>query len=395
MTARLIVVLGMGLAVSFPSARASKDAVKSKQESLKKIQSELKAKNKEKEMAARKSNELRRDVDRASKDLNAARRSLRETGSRLEEAEKNRADAEARLLSSYQDLREWRVRLSSGVQNYYVRWSVGGEGTLPSLVYENALLRERTAQLKYAQENHKNVEVLRDELSSAEQHLRRVQVKKQGDEMQAEVARNRLKQLQKTEEGRRLVLERQIQELNASAKKFEKWIEDLILKERREQARRAAAKKAAPARTKEPRGLAGKWKGLLEWPVEGPVVEKFGRKVDADMGVPTIVNGITIRPAALSPVGASQAGEVLFAGPFMNYGLMALVSHSDGLHTIYAHLGGLQVSRGQTVAAGQTVGVPGKDDEGRPTVYFEVRMDGDPVNPEGWLKSDAKRRTIP
>ncbi|MBP9127963.1 MAG: peptidoglycan DD-metalloendopeptidase family protein [Elusimicrobia bacterium] len=395
MMGRVSAVLVFGLAVSLMSVRAATDPVKSKQESLKKIQSEIKVKNKEKELAARKAGELRREVEQASKELQAARRALRETGSRLDEAEKNRADAEARLLSSYQDLREWRVRLSSGIQNYYVRWSLSGEGSLPSLMYEGALLRERTAQLKFAQENHKNVEVLRDELSEAEQHLRRVQAKKQGEELQAEVARNRLKQLQKTEDGRRMVLERQIEELNASAKKFEKWIADLILKEKREQARRAKARKTNVARAKEPRGLGQKWRGQLHWPVAGPVVEKFGRKVDRDMGVPTVVNGITLRPDAQSVVGAAQAGDVLFAGPFMNYGLMALVSHLDGIHTIYAHLGGLQVTRGQPVAAGQTVGVPGRDDEGRPTVYFEVRMDGEPVNPEGWLKPEMTRRVTP
>lgn len=370
---------------------AAKDSVKSKQESLKKIQSEIKQKNKEKAVAARKADQLRREVDAASKELQAARRSLRDTGTRLEEAEKDRSDAEARLLSSYQDLREWRVRLSSGIQNYYVRWVMAGEGTTPSLVYEGALLRERTAQLNYAQENHKNVEVLRNELAAAEQHLRHVQAKKQADELQSEVARNRLKQLQKTEEGRRMVLERQINELNASAKKFEKWIAELILKEQREQARRAKTQKTRTVRAKEPRGLGEKWRGQFRWPVEGVVVERFGRKVDSDMGVPTIINGLTLRPSAPSAVSAAQAGEVLFAGPFMNYGRMVLLSHADGIHTIYAHLGGLQVARGQTVTVGQEVGRSGRDDEGRPTVYFEVRMDGEPVNPEGWLNSTRSK----
>jgi hypothetical protein len=316
MRGRVSVVFVVGIGGVFDVGLGGQGPVKSKQESLKKIQSEIKVKNKEKEIAARKAGELRREVEQVSKELQAARRALRETGARLEEAEKNRAEAEARLLSSYQDLREWRVRLSSGIQNYYVRWSLSGEGSLPSLMYEGALLRERTAQLKYAQENHKNVEVLRDELSEAEQHLRRVQAKKQGDELQAEVARNRLKQLQKTEDGRRMVLERQIEELNASAKKFEKWIADLILKEKREQARRAKARKTNIIRAKEPRGLGQKWRGQLDWPVEGPRGGKIraqsgrghGRAHDCQR------DHYCGRPRKSVPWAPSQAGEVLFAG---------------------------------------------------------------------------------
>jgi septal ring factor EnvC (AmiA/AmiB activator) len=375
-----VAVLAVGTSVCW-----AKDSVKAKQKSLEKIRTEIDAKKKEKRNAARRARELREEVDRISNELQSARKALSTAEERFLNAEKKRSEAEARLSASQQDLGEWRDRLSTAIEEYYMGWSLSREGSIPSLEYEQALLADRANSLSFALENHRDVQSLRDDLAAAEEDLRHIRLDKRREEQRTELAQSRMKELQKTEEGRRLVLDRQIKELNASARKFEKKIADLILKEKQAQARAAkkAAKTPVPAVA---RGTGQKWRGHIPWPVPGPVVEKFGRSMDAERGTPTISNGVTLRPTSDGPVKAVLGGEVLFAGPFMNYGLMALVSHPDHLHTIYAHLGGLQVTRGQPILAGDPVGDPGRDEKKRPLVYFELRVDGEPVNPEAWLQ---------
>lgn len=363
----------------------AKESVKAKQDSLKQIQSEIDEKKKEKRKAARRAQELRQEVDRISLELQSARKALSVAEGRFLKAERTRAEAEARLEASQQDLVEWRERLSTAIQGYYMRSTLAPEGSIPALVYERALLSDRAASLSFALENHRDVQSLRDDLAAAEEELRRVRLDKRREETRAELARGRMKDLQKTAEGRRLVLDRQIKELNASARRFEKKIADLLLKERQAQARAAKKAKAASAPVVA-RGAGQKWRGKLSWPVAGAVVEKFGKTVNPEVGAPTISNGVTLRPGADVPVKAVQGGEVLFAGPFMNYGLMALVSHPDHLHTIYAHLGALQVARGQQILAGEPVGNSGRDDQDRPQVYFELRVDGEPVDPQRWMQ---------
>lgn len=363
----------------------AKDSVKAKQDSLKQIQSKIDEKKKEKKSATRRAQELRQEVDRISNELQSARKALSVADGRFLKAEKTRAEAESRLLASRQDLVEWRERLATAIKGYYMRSTLTPEGAIPALVYERALLADRAASLSFALENHRDVQSLRDDLAAAEEDLRQVRVDKKHEERRAELARSRMKDLQKTAEGRRLVLDRQIKELNASARRFEKKIADLLLKERQAQARAAKKAKAAPAPVVA-RGAGQKWRGKLPWPIAGAVVEKFGKTVNAETGAPTISNGVMLRPGADGPVKAVQGGDVLFAGPFMNYGLMALVSHPDHLHTIYAHLGGLRVTRGQAILAGETVGDSGRDEQDRPLVYFELRVDGEPVNPERWMQ---------
>ena len=362
----------------------AKDSVKAKQDSLNRIKTEIDVKKKEKQKATRRAQELSDEVDRISNELQSARKALSVTNSRLVKAEKKRAEAESRLGASQQDLGEWRERLSTAIQGYYMRWRLSPEGSIPSLVYEQALLADRSNSLSFALENHRDVQSLRDDLAAAEEDLKQVLLDKRHEEQRTEQARNKMKELQKTAEGRRLVLDRQLKELNASAKKFEKKIADLILKERQAQARAAKKAKASTAPAVA-RGAGQKWRGQIPWPIAGPVVEKYGRTMNAEMGAPTISNGVSLRPTAGVPVKAVLGGEVLFAGPFMNYGLMALVSHPDHVHTIYAQLGGLHVTRGQHILAGETVGDPGRDERDRPLVYFELRVDGEPVNPEAWL----------
>jgi septal ring factor EnvC (AmiA/AmiB activator) len=385
MRKRFLSAIVFGCVVMGAARCLAKDSVKAKRDGLKQIQTAIDEKKKEKKSATRRAQELRQEVDRISNELQSARKALSLADGRFLKAERTRAEAESRVLASQQDLVEWRERLSTAIQGYYMRSTLAPEGAMPALVYERALLADRAASLSFALENHRDVQSLRDDLAAAEEDLRRVRLDKRHEEHRAELARSRMKELQKTAEGRRLVLDRQIKELNASARQFEKKIADLLLKERQAHAR-AAKKTKAVASPVVARGAGQKWRGKLPWPVAGAVVEKFGKTVNAERGTPTISNGVTLRPGADGPVKAVQGGEVLFAGPFMNYGLMALVSHPDHLHTIYAHLGGLRVSRGQTILAGETVGDSGRDEHDRPQVYFELRVDGEPVNPERWMQ---------
>jgi septal ring factor EnvC (AmiA/AmiB activator) len=364
--------------------RPAMDAVEDQRETLKKIHNEIEDKRREKERADRRAGEIRQEVNRLSDELEGARQALQVTDRRLTEAEKTRAQAESRLLASRQSLDQWEERLNAALRDYYSRWSVSAEGSFTLLGYEEALLSERVTGLSFALENHRSVELLRDDLAEAEEDLRRLKENKEREERRMESARERMRDLQQTTEGRQALLGRQIHELNASARRFEKLIEGLIEKEREARVR-AAKRPAARGPSSVSLAVAQKWRGNIPWPIAGAVVEKFGRTRNSELDALTISNGIKIRPTAGVSVQAVAGGEVLFAGPFMNYGLMALVSHPDHLHTIYAHLGGLKVTRGQQLVGGESVGEPGRDDQNRPLVYFELRVDGEPVDPEAWL----------
>jgi murein DD-endopeptidase MepM/ murein hydrolase activator NlpD len=123
--------------------------------------------------------------------------------------------------------------------------------------------------------------------------------------------------------------------------------------------------------------------GLI-WPVNGPITSPFGpRNIGAgyefhpgiDIGVPTG-----------TPIRAAATGTVSIAGPAGGYGNYTCIDHGGGLSTCYGHQERILVSVGQEVAQAQVIGL--SDCTGYcngPHVHFEVRVNGQPVDPLGYL----------
>ncbi len=128
--------------------------------------------------------------------------------------------------------------------------------------------------------------------------------------------------------------------------------------------------------------------GRIPWPVRGSVVRSFGTFVDPTYGTETISDGISIAVTGTSAdVSAIAPGEVLYAREFLNMGRMVVVDHLDGYYTVYAHLGSLDVGRGEAVQQGTRLGTTGPLPGGRSGCYLEVRRAGEPVNPMSYLEN--------
>jgi septal ring factor EnvC (AmiA/AmiB activator) len=132
------------------------------------------------------------------------------------------------------------------------------------------------------------------------------------------------------------------------------------------------------------------FKGALAWPVAGRVRVPFGLRKHARFDTFTVQNGIEIEAAAETPVHAVHEGTVVFADMFKGYGLMVILDHGGKHHSLYAHLGELRVKQGQRLQAGEALGTVGSGLEGT-GLYFEMRFQGRPEDPQEWLR-DADRR---
>jgi septal ring factor EnvC (AmiA/AmiB activator) len=121
-----------------------------------------------------------------------------------------------------------------------------------------------------------------------------------------------------------------------------------------EEQRRAL--EAARARTGGPT-ISAADAGLLDWPVNGELIYRFGRQQRNGMVLPW--NGIGLAAPTGTPVRAVKAGRVVLAGPFEGYGPTVVLSHGDGFYTLYLYLEEIGVVEGREVEAGQVVGTVG------------------------------------
>jgi murein DD-endopeptidase MepM/ murein hydrolase activator NlpD len=116
------------------------------------------------------------------------------------------------------------------------------------------------------------------------------------------------------------------------------------------------------------------------WPVSGPVVSGFGMRWGR------MHTGIDIAVGYGTPIHAAAAGRVIYAGWMDGYGNLVFVDHGNGISTGYAHQSSIAVSNGQTVSQGQLIGYVGCTGHCfGPHLHFEVRVNGSPVDPLGYL----------
>jgi|SRR5437667_920371 len=116
------------------------------------------------------------------------------------------------------------------------------------------------------------------------------------------------------------------------------------------------------------------------WPVNGPVTSPFGMRWGR------MHTGIDIGVADGTPIHAAAAGRVIYAGWMDGYGNLVFIDHGSGLSTGYAHQSSVAVSNGETVAQGQVIGYVGCTGHCfGPHLHFEVRVNGAPVDPLGYL----------
>ncbi|MGN3974608.1 murein hydrolase activator EnvC family protein [Tsuneonella sp. SYSU-LHT278] len=114
-------------------------------------------------------------------------------------------------------------------------------------------------------------------------------------------------------------------------------------------------------------------------PVNGRTVAGFGQP-----GVGgALSDGIALAPAAGAQVVAPAAGRVAFAGPFRGFDRIVIVEHAGGFTSLVTGLARVDVTVGEELVAGAPVGVAGG---GRPIVGFELRREGEPVNPVDYLR---------
>lgn len=177
--------------------------------------------------------------------------------------------------------------------------------------------------------------------------------------------------------------ERMVGELTEAARRLEAFIGELQAKQRR-LARVPPPKGAAPA----PPGVGfGTLRGRLPWPTEGRVIAGFGAQVHPRFGTRTFRNGVDIEASGGRDVAAVYAGHVVYTGWFKGYGNLIILDHDNEYYTLYAHMADIGVKEGDDVRQGQKIGTVGDTGslEG-PRLYFEVRYQGKPQDPEQWLR---------
>lgn len=198
-----------------------------------------------------------------------------------------------------------------------------------------------------------------------------------------------LEQLQRAQKQQKAQLSQQqsrrkdtLEQIQAAIESDAARVEQLQLNEQNLLEALENAQRQTPRSLESLEGLS-KYKGKLLLPTKGRLRRLFGDRRQGQVRW----KGVLINGNAGSPVVAIHHAKVLYADWLRGFGLVTVLDHGDGYMSLYGHNQALLRQAGDTVEAGEAIALVGQSGgQSNPSLYFEIRHKGKPVNPTKWLK---------
>jgi septal ring factor EnvC (AmiA/AmiB activator) len=318
---------------------------------------------------------LKKNLVKVSKDLQSSEDNLSATDQRLQDL---RQEKEIITRNLYKD-QQAMGGLVSAVKKYSQtstpdmlmksdpidaeRASMVMKSIMPRLQQQSTSLKSQLAEIKKIENDINNQKNIQSEEAD--------KLDRQQDDL-AVLLEQRQKMYQRTE-SQRVVQEKEVAALTQKSKN----IEDLIQRLKQNSKRHGNDGGDMAENADLPSHM------LL--PVRGKIYTAFGQR--DSLGAPS--KGVTFSTRSGASVVTPLAGIVKFAGPFQKYKQILIVEHKGGYHSLIAGLARIDTVVGASLAAGEPVGVA--ETSGSPRVYYELRYNGKPVNPQRSLLAQRKQ----
>jgi septal ring factor EnvC (AmiA/AmiB activator) len=403
MSARVFVLAALLAAFAAPVAAQSKGETERKLESVKRELQEVAA---ERRQIEGQRGDVTRQLRAADEKVGRSTRVLRETETRLVRDRQSLAQLQQQRAAMLDTLGARRAELARLLRASYQHSDSAPlkallaqdriADTQRMLTYQRYVQADRArriadlnAQLRELDELEAAIVTRRSDLDRA----RRQQREQLGQLEQDRKSRaGLLAQLDEKYQDRR---ERE-QALGRDATGLEQLLQQLrAAAARAETERRAAAAKAAREGKRTAGGTRGTVRapvvastpamqvGGVGWPLSGSLLASYG----GTMPDGRASQGLLIAANAGAPVKAVADGTVVYAEWMTGYGLLLIIDHGNGYMSLYAHNDALLKDVGAVVKRGVPVATVGSSGgHGRPALYFELRRNGQPVNPRTWLR---------
>lgn len=349
-----------------------------------------------------------RKVEQAvSSELQEINRSLAKKESELKQLDHELLSVEATLSNTGQEIdrvteeaRQKQLLIERRLVSLYKAGELGAvrmffsAESFPQMAENIRYMRSVLEQDKLIfAEYHKKIDELRQLKQRLEQEAgRKERLKGNIASKKKEIEQDRLKKtgyLSKVRQDRQ-GHEASLKELQANASRLQAMINRL-----EELSRRKAAEKRDPGAKRKPlpelppvpdRGFASQ-KGRMRMPVKGEIIETFGKHKHPEFNSYTYSKGIVIAAPLGQEIRAIYEGTVVFADYFKGYGNMVIVDHGGGYFSLYAYSSRILRKAGSEIGKGDALAVVGDVDSSKgPALYFEIRHQGKPVDPAGWVR---------
>lgn len=334
------------------------------------------------EQAQKKKNEIESRIEGLSEEkrvvdeaADEATKAYKDVKKELDATEKRIDENEDKLKVLNKDFAVKRDQLAKRVRDIYINGQINYLDVLFGAKDFQDFFTRMDLLKRVIQQDYDLVQVVFAEKTAIETSQKELEKDKAAKEKLVVSAADRKKEAEKKQAAKQAIIdkmetdratqERIINENLAASKEVEQMI------------RNSRYQPASPA-------LSGG--GALNWPLGGPITSPFGWRVHPITGASRFHSGIDIGGDYGDTIHAAGAGIVSYAGWISGYGYAVIIDHGGGISTLYGHNQALLVSEGQSVSQGQAIAECGSTGNSTgPHCHFEVRVDGEPVDPMGYL----------
>jgi len=383
-----VAALSAALAVATAQARQDKNQAEqaAARQKLSNVHQEVQALGRQQAATAARRDQLNAELAKQTTALAAAARALRETDAalaakqqQLDQLQQQRAELKQKLdgqKAAIADLLRASYALGHGSDLRLLLDNQDVGRIARALVYSKYFQQDRVQKVQQLMASLAQLQALEAQITAEQQALQAQ--REQREQQSRQLGKQRAAQQKLAAEAdatyqdqaqRLAALKQDEQSLNSLVDKLQKQIDRAL----REAARRAAAGKHG-GKAPPPIAVGGAGaniRGNLPWPAAGDV-HRYG-------------NGVLIRASGGSEVRAVANGRVVYAGFLRGYGMLLILNHGNGWMSMYGNNEALLHNVGDAVAAGQAVGTAAPPTGINTGVYFELRRDGQPVDPRSWL----------
>ena len=316
-------------------------------------------------------------------------RQIAEASQRVAAAEAEIADIQAQVETVQRDIDRITAEIEASKGKFNASalalYKGGGNGTTNfTLLSTSGGAHEVIAGSKYLGENSRRFErelqrqgSLKVQLDDAQTDLRKEQAKAEDAQRVAAEERDHVTQLRSQADGER-------DQVAAAEQQEQQAIEGLRARKADFEAQYDAVQAQISASVS--RGNPTPGNHRFSWPVNGPITSPFGYRNDPVLGGNRLHAGVDIGASSGTPIKAAGDGVVVMAGWNGGYGNFTLIDHGGGLATGYGHQSSIGVRVGQHVSTGEVIGNVGSTGASTgPHLHWEVRVNGTPVDPMGWV----------
>lgn len=369
----LVMVLGLGLL-----SPVSASELTNKQSELQQIRNKKNALNNKKKQVEGQKSVLVDQLDGIKTEIDQLEGQIDNEAHKLTLAKKEAKQANLELQLAEEDLLQQKELLGERVRDIYINGQVSYLEVLFQAESFSDFLN-RFELMKIIVENDKRVleeiDAKRETLSDKKQRV--------------ETKQKQIAQLLSSQETKKNEMEgkqdQYDQKLDQAKKDVVEYEQEISRLEELESKKAAELIRLQQSKNKNSKA---KGTGVYAWPAPGHerITSSYGWRMHPILGVRKLHTGVDIGAPSGADVVAAQSGTVIYSGWMNGYGNTIILDHGAGMSTLYAHQSKLLVSVGAEVSKGDTIGKVGSTGRSTgPHLHFEVRKDGDPIDPTSYI----------